>query len=97
MRRLGWSLNVISALFALAASVFWFASAADQPPALVAYWDAAPATDPFVRWMIEGIKWNRLAALSAGISAATSGIATALQMRQRNARLDSTAITKATP
>jgi len=67
-------LNVASALAAFAAAVFWFMSAADGPPPLRPYFDAASATDPFVQWAVAGTKWNRLAALSAGLSAAATGL-----------------------
>jgi hypothetical protein len=79
--RIVWWLNVLAALTAFAAALFWFMSAAEAPPPLRSYFDGAPPSDPFVQWAVAGIKWNRLAALSAGTSAASTGVATVLQSR----------------
>ena len=83
---MGWWLDAVTAAAALAAATFWILSAADQPPMLTTNWDFMPNTDPFVQWLRAGIKWNRLAALSAGISAAATSIATVLQMRETGER-----------
>jgi hypothetical protein len=84
MRNAAWWLTLASAVTAIFAAAFWFLSAAQAPPPLRTYWDAAPPSDPFFKAVAEGIVWNRLAALFAGISAACTAAATLLQVR-RNA------------
>jgi hypothetical protein len=69
MRMLTFALNPISAVAAFVAAVFWFLSAAGKLPPMVAYWDAAPPTDPLHMALQSGVPMNRLAASFAGISA----------------------------
>jgi hypothetical protein len=78
MQTLTFALNLISALTAIGAAVFWFLSAAGKLPPMVMYWDAAPPTDPLYRALQSGVKMNRIAALFAGCSALTMAVATLL-------------------
>ena len=40
-------LDILAAVFALIAAVFWFLSAYGKLPPMVAYWDRTPDNDPF--------------------------------------------------
>ena len=62
-------LDAAAALTALVAAVFWFLSAYGKIPPLVAYWDQAPETDPFVMAVQYAARMNRWAAGFSGLSA----------------------------
>jgi hypothetical protein len=78
MQTLIFALNLISALTAFGAAVFWFISAAGRLPPMVTYAGFAPPTDPLHRALQSGVKMNRIAALFAGCSALTMAVATLL-------------------
>lgn len=61
--------DMTTAAFALLAAFYWYRSASNRLPAMVSYWDGAPETDPFFVALQKGIVLNRLAAISASISA----------------------------
>lgn len=71
-------LNVVSALAALAAAVFWSMSASPLPP-MKTYWGGAPAGDPFFAALQESAKLSGRAAVCAAVSAACFGTATLLE------------------
>lgn len=73
------ALNVISALASFTAAVFWF-RASGPLPQMRQYWDAAPATDPFVQALQYGAQMNRTAAMCAGIAALSFGLSLAIQI-----------------
>ncbi|KAA0578998.1 hypothetical protein FZ983_16880 [Azospirillum sp. B21] len=54
------------------AAFFWFRSAAGKLPAMVAYYDAAPPTDPFFQAMQRSARMNRWGAAFSGLAAALS-------------------------
>jgi hypothetical protein len=58
-------LDIGAAAPALVAAIFWFLSAYGKMPPIVAYWDAAPANDPFYRAVKFSAAMNRWAAGSA--------------------------------
>ena len=62
-----------AAMFAFGAAGFWFWSAYGKVPALVAYWGAAPATDPFYASIVKAAALNKYAAIAAGMSALCTG------------------------
>lgn len=62
-------LDVATAVFALIAAVFWFASAYGKLPPMVSYWDAAPENDPLYMAVKFSAKMNRWAAGLSGASA----------------------------
>jgi len=62
-------LDVSAAVFALAAAVFWFLSAYGKLPPMIAYYDAAPETDPFYKAVKFSAKMNQWAAGFSGLSA----------------------------
>jgi hypothetical protein len=61
--------DALGAVFAFAAAVLWFLSAARNPPRRQTYWDAAPPHDPFEVWLRSSARLNRWAALATGLSA----------------------------
>jgi len=61
--------EVASAVFALAAAVFWFFSAYGRLPPMVPYWDETPPSDPFYLAVKFSAKMNRWAAGFSGLSA----------------------------
>lgn len=63
-----------TAIFALAAAVFWFLSAAGSLPKMVAYWDQAPETDAFFVAIKFSASMNRIAAAFSGLSALCAGL-----------------------
>jgi len=69
-------LELIAALFALLAAVFWFLSAApwEGLPQIVSYWGAASEGDPFWQAMVFSAKMNSYAASCSCIAAAVAGI-----------------------
>jgi hypothetical protein len=67
-------LDLATAVFALIAAAFWFLSAYGELPKMVAYWDAAPASDPFYSAIKYGASMNRIAAVFSGLSALSAGV-----------------------
>ncbi len=67
-------LDGVAALTAFVAAVFWFLSAYGKVPPLVAYWDQAPDTDPFVMAVKYAAQMNRWAAGFSGVSALCLGL-----------------------
>lgn len=61
--------DTATAVFAFIAAAFWFWSAFRKLPPMVAYWDAAPESDPFRAALIFGAKLNQWAAGLTGLSA----------------------------
>jgi hypothetical protein len=72
-------LNLVAALAALGAAVFWFRSAARDLPPMKTYWTQAPPDDPLVMALQAGVRDNRIAAALAGVSAACMALATLMQ------------------
>ena len=62
-------LDVAAAVFAIGAAIFWFLSAYGDLPPMVAYWDAAPPSDPLSRAIKFSAKMNQWAAGLSGLSA----------------------------
>jgi hypothetical protein len=67
-------LDVGAALLAVAAAIFWFASAYGKLPPMLAYWDQAPASDPFYSAVKFSAEMNKWAALLSGLSASCMGL-----------------------
>lgn len=49
------AMNVLSAVSAFAAAVFWYLSARNKLPEMVSYWDGTPSDDPFFVAMQKGV------------------------------------------
>ncbi len=62
-------LDTIAAISALLAALFWFLSAYGKLPPMVAYWDAAPDSDPFYKAIKFSARMNAWAAGLSGVSA----------------------------
>jgi hypothetical protein len=62
-------LDVATAVSAIFAAAFWFASAYGKLPPMGMYWDAAPPDDPFYIAVKFSAKMNRWAAALSGVSA----------------------------
>jgi hypothetical protein len=71
--------NLVSAITAFCAAIFWFWSGAGKLPPMKMYWDEAPANDPFYLAFVASIKRNRIAATLAGVSALAMSVAVILQ------------------
>jgi hypothetical protein len=68
-------LDLGTALFALAAAVFWFLSAYGKlPPMPGMYWTQVPETDPFFRAIKFSAGMNKIAAFLIGLSALCAGM-----------------------
>jgi hypothetical protein len=67
-------LDIVAALSAIVASIFWFLSAAGRLPPMIAYWDGAPEGDPFYTAVKFSARMNRWAAGFSGLSALCMGI-----------------------
>lgn len=83
MRRPIFWLSVISAVAAFGAAVFWFLSAWGDIPPPIAYYDQAPATDPFFRAVQHSARMNQIAAALSGVSALTFAATIWLATRSR--------------
>jgi hypothetical protein len=66
-------LDIGAAIFAFVAAVFWFLSAYGKLPPMVAYWDQAPANDPFYIAVKFSAQMNRWAAGFSCLSALCMG------------------------
>lgn len=73
--------NLISAGCAFVAAFYWYCSARTALPPLVAYFDAAPKTDPFYAALQQGTTFNRTAAAFAAASALSACITALLGIR----------------
>jgi hypothetical protein len=62
-------LDVATIVFAIGAAIFWFRSAYGELPRIVAYWDAAPPSDPLYMAIKFSARMNRWAASLSGLSA----------------------------
>jgi hypothetical protein len=67
-------LNIVAAIFAFTAAVFWFRSAWGKLPPMVAYWDQAPANDPLYMAIKFSSRMNTVAAVLSGVSAFCMGL-----------------------
>jgi hypothetical protein len=67
-------LDIGVAIFAFVAAIFWFLSAYGKLPPMIAYWDAAPDSDPFYSAVKFAANMNRWAAGFSGMSALCVGI-----------------------
>ena len=67
-------IDIASAITAFAAAILWFVSAYGKLPPMVAYWDAAPPSDPFYKAVKFSARMNRWAANLSGIAALLAGI-----------------------
>jgi Na+/proline symporter len=67
-------LDIGAAILAFAAAVFWFLSAYGKLPPMVAYFDQAPASDPFYQAVKFSAKMNQWAAGFSGASAFFMGL-----------------------
>lgn len=76
--KLSFVLNLVSAASAFIAAFFWFRSSVGKPPTMGSYFDAVPETDPYRIYVVKSVKMNRWAALFAGLSALTMGVALVL-------------------
>ena len=68
-------LSIVSAIFAFGAAAFWFAAGFGKLPPMTTYWNATPSDDPFFQALRRGVVMNRIAAVLAGLSALTMGVA----------------------
>jgi len=68
------------AISALAAALFWLASAAGKLPPQVAYWDETPETDPYRQAIKFSVLMNRWAAGFSAVSAFCLAASTYLKM-----------------
>jgi hypothetical protein len=62
-------LDILTAVFAVVAAGFWFASAAGALPPILSYWGGVPADDPFYSAIRFSAKMNAFAAVFSGVSA----------------------------
>jgi hypothetical protein len=62
-------LDLGTAIFALLASFFWFASASGSMPLIITNWGSTPEADPYRLALITAPKWNSIAAFFSGLSA----------------------------
>jgi hypothetical protein len=62
-------LDIVAALSAFVAAVFWFVSAYGKLPPMLPYWDAIPEDDPFYMAVKFSARMNRWAAGFSGLSA----------------------------
>lgn len=68
-------LDRATALFALAASGFWFASAWGRLPRMDGMiWGQVPETNPFYRAISFSVRMNKIAAGLSGLSALCAGV-----------------------
>jgi hypothetical protein len=81
MQKAALVLNFVSAASALIAAIFWYLSARKKLPAMLAYWDRAPDTDPFFVAIQAGVRLNRWAAGFAALSAFSTGLATLASLK----------------
>jgi len=68
-------LNIVAAMFALTAAIFWFLSAYGELPPMLTYFDGAPANDPFYQAIRFSAVMNKWAAFFSFGSAASMGMA----------------------
>jgi len=66
----GTMVNFLTAIFSMLAAFYWYKSAANKLPPMIAYWGCAPAHDPFFVAMQKGIVLNRVAAIFSALAAA---------------------------
>jgi hypothetical protein len=69
IRRFVLTLEICTAVFAIAAALFWFLSAFGPVPPMKTYWGATPSSDSFYSGMKYSATMNTYAALLSGISA----------------------------
>ena len=62
-------LDVMAAVLAIAAAIFWFLSAYGKLPPMVSYWDRAPDADPLYMALKFSTHMNSWAAGLSGASA----------------------------
>jgi hypothetical protein len=62
-------LDLGTAIFALVAAFFWFASASGTMPLIITYWGSTPEADPYRLALITAAKWNSIAAFFSGLFA----------------------------
>lgn len=67
-------LDIVSAIFALFASSFWFLSAYGKLPIMQTYWDSTPDDDPFYKAVKYSAIMNKWAAAFSAVSALCVGI-----------------------
>jgi hypothetical protein len=67
-------LDIIAAVFAFLAALFWFVSAWGEMPPILPYWDQTPESDPFYKAVKFSARVNRWAALFSGVSALCAGV-----------------------
>jgi hypothetical protein len=83
-------LDILTAVFAVVAAGFWFASAAEALPPMLSYWGGVPVNDPFYSAIRFSAKMNAFAAVFSGVSAVCMGISAILRWFQNRAHLTST-------
>jgi hypothetical protein len=67
-------LDIVAAVSAFLAAVFWFLSAYGKLPPMLPYWDEVPEHDPFYRAVKFSARMNRWAAGFSGMSALCMGV-----------------------
>jgi hypothetical protein len=72
-------LNIVGAIFALAAAFFWFLSAWGKIPTLTTYWGAMPEDAPFFVALKFSAKMNNWAAALSAASALCVGVSLFLE------------------
>jgi Na+/proline symporter len=67
-------LDIIAAVFAFAAAVFWFLSAYGKLPPMITYWGSTPESDPYYQAVKFSALMNRWASGLSGASALCMGL-----------------------
>jgi hypothetical protein len=63
-----------ASVFAFAAALYWFKSAAVKLPAPGTYWDSMPESDPWLIATRNAARFNRTGAVFAGLSALSTAL-----------------------
>lgn len=66
--------DIVAAIFAFIAAVFWFLSAYGKLPPMITYWGGTPEHDPFYQAVKFAAVMNRWAAGFSGLSASCVAI-----------------------
>jgi hypothetical protein len=67
-------LDIVAAIFALVAAVFWFLSAYRKLPTILPYWGWTPESDPYRQAVVFSAKMNTWASVFSGASALCMGL-----------------------
>jgi hypothetical protein len=76
-------LDASAAVFAFAAAVFWFLSAYETLPPMVAYWGRTPESDPLYLAMESAAHMNTWASIFSGLTAICMMASLVVRTRKR--------------